>query len=110
MFKELGIDSIVFTESSEVVDYAKSLNVTTLPVITFNKYNLPVLRDLFIDARNYYNNEFIVYINADILISPDIFFFISAMYEKYGNKVLYKSYYYNNSFIIDLSRIQSIRY
>ena len=92
MFKELGIDSIVFTESSEVVDYAKSLNVTTLPVRTFNKYNLPVLRDLLIDARKYYNNEFVIYINSDILISPDIFFFISAMYKKYGNKVSHVVY------------------
>ena len=89
LFKEIGVNSIVFTESDEVVDYLKPLNITTLPVRSFNMYGLPILRDLVIDAREHSKSEFIVFINADILINPDIFFFISHMKEKFGDRVVF---------------------
>lgn len=37
-----------------------------------NKYHMPIIRDMFIDAKKSYDAEYIGYINSDVLLSPDL--------------------------------------
>ena len=52
-----------------------------------NKYGIPTLKSMIKDARSLYNSSYIMYINSDILVNPDIFYLISHFESQYGQNV-----------------------
>lgn len=68
-----GIHSIVFSQSPAILEYCKQVGVLTLPVTHTNEYGMPTLRSMIEIARRQFSSEYVVYINSDILINPNIF-------------------------------------
>ena len=87
-FQKLNVKSIVFTTSPDVIHFCNILNITTMNISEVNKYGIPTLKSMVKDARQLYNSSYIMYINSDILINPDIFYFISHFESKFGQNVL----------------------
>ena len=85
--KYLGIKAVVFTNNTEVKTLCNYMKVSTAPVPEVNVYGMPVLRSMVSTARQYYSNDYVMYINSDILINPDLFSAISSIASFIGNNV-----------------------
>ena len=85
--KDLGIKAVVFTNNTEVKTLCSSMNVNTSPVPEVNMYGIPVLKSMVTTARQQYPNDYILYINSDNLIHPELFSAISSISSIIGNNV-----------------------
>ena len=87
LFRSINVNSIVFTTNADVIQFCNALNVTSLKVSEVNKYGIPTLKGLVEDARKMYKSSYVMYINSDILVNPDIFYLISHFEKIYGQNV-----------------------
>ena len=60
--KYLGIKAVVFTNNTEVKTLCNYMKVSTAPVPEVNVYGMPVLRSMVSTARQYYSNDYVMYI------------------------------------------------
>ena len=52
---------------------------------------MPVLKNMIIQARRVFDSDYVIYINSDILINPDLFRAIYHIRSLLGDDVLYIS-------------------
>lgn len=71
--KFYSFKAIVFSNSSLVIDFCRQHNVTVISDYLRNPYNMPYLRDLFLQAFHLRKALYYGYINGDIVLSPAIF-------------------------------------
>ena len=63
---------IVYTTTPEIIDKCNELDIATSDSKK-NPYNLPYIGDLYKKSKELFNSYFYGFINADILISTDMF-------------------------------------
>lgn len=71
---------IFYTTTPEIIRQCKELNIMTTNT-TLNPYGLPYIGDMYKKAASMYKSSFYGYINADILISSEIFGVLEYMNE-----------------------------
>ena len=71
--KHFNIRPVIMTNSSVISQLARSLHFSFIPQTEVNKYGLPTVRSLLIEARRLYKAKQYIYINSDILLNPGIF-------------------------------------
>ena len=79
---------MVFTETSEIEDYCYTHGIDYLKVSRKNEYNMPILKDMVIIAQKRYKCDYVIYINSDILINPNLFKSIYYLESLLGRNVL----------------------
>ena len=67
------VNTVVFTNSSVIAQFAKRKGLNVQPVFHSNSYGFPELRWLLIRARELYPANQYIFINSDILINPFLF-------------------------------------
>lgn len=67
------MNCLVYTETNQIIEYCASIGVDTSIIPKKNEYNIPILKDMVLTARQRYNCEYVIYINSDILINPNVF-------------------------------------
>ena len=93
----LSLISIIFTDNNEIISLCQNYNIITLPIPNVNKYNIPIFKDLMITARQYVNASQYMYINADILCTPEVIFTARSLHKLLGetNVSQYEFYLYS---------------
>ena len=71
--KYYSFKAVVFSNSTNVIEFCREHNVTVIPNYLRNPYNMPYLRDLFLQAFYLKKALYYGYINGDIVLSPAIF-------------------------------------
>ena len=71
--KEFNIRPVIMTDSDVILRFATSLDFSILRQTEVNKYGLPILRSLLLEARRWFKAKQYIYINSDILLNPGIF-------------------------------------
>lgn len=71
--KFYSFKAIVFSNSTNVIEFCREHNVTVISDYLRNPYNMPYLRDLFLQAFHLKKALYYGYINGDIVLSPAIF-------------------------------------
>lgn len=67
------VNSVVFTQSPKIIKHCQGLGITTQPVPRTNEYGMPELKSMVMEARKVFDSDYVIYINSDILINPDVF-------------------------------------
>ena len=75
----------------KIIDYCQGLGIITQPVPKTNEFGMPVLKNMIIQARRVFDSDYVIYINSDILINPDLFRAIYHIRSLLGDNVLYIS-------------------
>ena len=78
--------AILFTHSPKITELATKLNITVIRDYQKNPFNLPYVRDLYLQSFHTYRSQFYGYINSDIIISPSIFSLIRQVTKKMESK------------------------
>ena len=63
---------IVYTNSPNLVGFAKRYHVLTISHYGTNPFRMPLVRDMFLRAKATFSASYYGYINSDILLSPNI--------------------------------------
>ena len=87
------MNCLVFTETSEIEDYCSAHGIDYLKVSRKNEYNMPTLKDMVIDAQHRYKCDYVIYINSDILINPNLFKSIYYLESLIGRNVCHTNDY-----------------
>lgn len=74
--KTKGVETLVFTDSGRIASFVNTMGLSTSSVSHRNKYGMPILKYMLLDAKQRYKTDFIIFINSDILINPFIFHFV----------------------------------
>ena len=71
--KFYSFKAFVFSNSTLVREFCNEHNVTVISDYQRNPYNMPYLRDLFLQAIHRKKALYYGYVNGDIVLSPAIF-------------------------------------
>ena len=63
-------------------------NITTVKEIEVNEYGMPVLKAMIEQTRQIYDSDYVIYINSDILLNPNIFRVIYHSQQSLGTEVI----------------------
>jgi hypothetical protein len=66
------IEVILIGEEEGLADVAKEYNVAHFPNVKRNEYGTPLVSDIFSLARQHAHADMLCYINADVILTPDI--------------------------------------
>ena len=92
--ESFGVKAVIFTDTPEVSDYCKSLNVTTLNVPLKNKYKLPVFPAMLRHLIKTFHYDFYIYVNSDILLNPHVFLALETLKKSIRTPVLITCFLY----------------
>lgn len=74
LFERLfSFKAILFSYSPSIVRFARRQNVTVISEYQTNPFDLPYVRDLYLQASHRFHARFYGYLNSDIILSPSIF-------------------------------------
>lgn len=89
--KHFNCRCILFTSTEEIINRCKELDIV-VGNATVNEYGLPYIGDMYKSAAKMFKSSFYGYINADILISTEIFPLLEHMKtvheQQYPNKLV----------------------
>ena len=61
---------MVFTRNQSVSAFCSKWGVCNLPILSTNRYGLPIFRDILTTTQDLYPGYLIAFINSDILLNP----------------------------------------
>lgn len=73
---------ILFSNSSSVIDLFSNSSHTVISSYSRNPYGLPIVSSLLIRALNQFKARYYGYLNADILLHPDLFAVLSYLHNQ----------------------------
>ena len=76
------------------MQFCEQYNITTIKEFKVNEYGMPILRGMIQQSRKIYPSDYVIYINSDILLNPNIFRAIYNTEQILGKKVFIISSYY----------------
>lgn len=87
LFREFGAIPVIFTNTSEIIRLCQSMLVNVMPVVSTNEFGLPTLSGMVKTVQNEYSPDYVIYINADILLNPHFLHTIMAIEKRLGENV-----------------------
>ena len=80
-WKALGtdVDVILIGDESGMAETAREMGVKFIPDVAKNDFGTPLVHSIFTQARNASEGEILLYINADIILLPEILDVISKI-------------------------------
>ena len=77
--KNYNFHCIMFTNTSELIDYYSNSSVTTITQFETNRFGLPIVTNLFAIAQKHFLSKYYGYVNADILVENNVFEVLSIL-------------------------------
>ena len=76
--RNFNFKAVLFTRSHRITELAMKLNVTVIRNYQQNPFNMPYVRDLYLQSFHLYN--------SDIIVSPSIFSLLRQVKKKMESK------------------------
>ena len=84
--RNFNFKAVLFTHSRRITELAMKLNVTVIRNYQQNPFNMPYVRDLYLQSFHLYHSQFYGYINSDIIVSPSIFSLLRQVKKRMESK------------------------
>ena len=89
LFERLfSFKAILFSHSPSIVRFARRQNVTVISEYQTNPFDLPYVRDLYLQASHRFHARFYGYLNSDIILSPSIFSLLQQVTRRMDERLL----------------------
>ena len=83
---KFNFTGIVFSSSGSIKELCRQNNIITVDHYQTNPFGMPLIRDLYQQASHLIRSRFYGYINSDIIMSPNLFEFLSEVEVRVQNK------------------------
>lgn len=90
--REYNFRPVIFTTTPELIAVYNRTCATIIQDFRVNRYNIPIITNMFSIAKESFSADYYGYVNADILIQNNIFFVLQYLKEQSQRGVICKQH------------------